>query len=161
ELMRVTPQSRALILRMLERRRELELPELGLPTPADIDAARRAEAVNAPVRDAVSEPVPMPVPSTPSTVASPPLPSQAPTAASGAALPRASDEVLLTSPLRSTGPMAVAKVLAVTPLAAEPPRRKRPAISELIESASGPVASVAVAVPGLDDEVDLAAAMVR
>ncbi|TMQ14047.1 MAG: hypothetical protein E6J91_16485, partial [Deltaproteobacteria bacterium] len=30
ELMRVTPQSRALILRMLERRRETGLPELGL-----------------------------------------------------------------------------------------------------------------------------------
>ncbi len=161
ELMRVTPQSRALILRMLERRRELGLPELGLPTPADIDAARRAEAVNAPVRDAVSEPVP--VPSTPSTVPSSPLPSEAPMspAPSEAALPPASGEVLLTSPRRSTGPMAVAKVLAVTPLAPEPPRRKRLAVSEVIESASGPVASVAVAVPGLDDDVDLAAAIVR
>ena len=157
ELMRVTPQSRVLILRMLERRRELGLPELGLPTPADIDAARRAEAVNAPVRDAVSEPVP--VPSTPSTVPS----SEAPMspAPSEAALPPASGEVLPTSPRRSTGPAAVATVPAVTPLAPELPRRKRLAVSEVIESASGPVASVAVAVPGLDDDVDLAAAIVR
>src|SRR4026209_1428331 len=43
ELMRVTPQSRALILRMLEQGRALGLPEIGLPTPDDIDEARRAE----------------------------------------------------------------------------------------------------------------------
>ncbi|HEY6175776.1 MAG TPA: hypothetical protein VIX73_15055, partial [Kofleriaceae bacterium] len=47
ELMRVTPQSRALILRMLQRRRELGLPEVGLPTAADVDAARRSEIVDA------------------------------------------------------------------------------------------------------------------
>jgi hypothetical protein len=158
ELMRVTPQSRALILRMLERRRELGLPEIGLPTPADLDAARRAEAVSGPVRDAVSEPVPVPAPGPPSTSSEAPrrpAPSEAkpPAPAPG--------EVLLTSPRRPTGPMAVAKVVAVTPLAPEAPRRKRMAVSELIESASGPVGSVAVAVPGLDDEVDLAAAIVR
>jgi len=160
ELMRVTPQSRALILRMLERRRELGLPELGLPTPADLDAARRAEAVSAPVRDVVREPVPVPVPSAPST---PSTPSEAPPppAPGEAPLPPAPGEVLLTSPRRSTGPMAVAKVVAVTPLAPEAPRRKRMAVNEVIESASGPVASVAVAVPGLDGEVDLAAAIVR
>jgi len=157
ELMRVTPQSRALILRMLERRRELGLPEIGLPTPADLDVARRAEAVSAPVRDAVSEPVPVLAPSTPSTS------SEAPrTSAPGeASPPPAPGEVLLTSPRRPTGPMAVAKVAAVTPLAPEAPRRRRLAVSEVIESASGPVGSVAVAVPGLDDEVDLAAAIVR
>src|SRR5262249_17775567 len=133
-------------------------------------AARRAEAVNAPVRDAVSEPVP--VPSTPSTVPSPPLPSEAdmssaaseapsPPVPSEVPLPPASGEGLLTSPRRSTGPMAVATFLGGAPPAAEPPRRKRLAVGEVIESASGPVASVAVAVPGLDDDVDLAAAMVR
>ncbi|HEY0994022.1 MAG TPA: hypothetical protein VGD80_43495, partial [Kofleriaceae bacterium] len=39
--------------------------------------------------------------------------------------------------------------------------RKRVAVNEIIESASGPVASVAVAVPGLDDDVDVAAALAR
>src|SRR5262250_3433886 len=76
ELMRVTPQSRALILRMLERRRELGLPEVGLPTAADIDAARRAETASASVRDAppTSGPVPVAAPPTsgPVPVAAPP-----------------------------------------------------------------------------------------
>src|SRR6185436_9441166 len=38
---------------------------------------------------------------------------------------------------------------------------KRVAVNEIIESASGPVASVAVGVPGLDDDVDVAAALAR
>jgi Tfp pilus assembly protein PilZ len=126
ELQRVTPQSRALILRMLERRRAVGLPELGLPTAADIDAAR-AEAAHAGGRE------------------------------SGAT----HSEALLTSPRRSTGPISVANVLAVAPLAAEPPRRKRIAIGELIDSASGPIANLAVAIPGLDDDVDVAAAIAR
>jgi hypothetical protein len=128
ELMRVTPQSRALILRMLERRRAMGLPEIGLPMTADIDAARRAEAAAAPV-----------VPVVP--------------------VDAAAGDALLTAPRRITGPIAVAKVLAVAPLAPEPPRRKRIAMSELIESASGPIASVSVSV--LDDDVDVAAAVVR
>jgi hypothetical protein len=149
ELMRVTPQSRALILRMLEQRRALGLPELGLPAAADIDAARRAEAASASVRDAsVSGPLPAPP--------APPASSEAPSPP-----PSAPGEALLTAPRRTTGPMAVAKVLAVAPLAPEPPRRKRVALQDLIESASGSVASVAAAVPGLDDEVDIAAAIVR
>ena len=56
ELMRVTPQSRALILRMLQRRRELGLPEVALPTAADVDAARRSEV------DPASGPVPVVAP---------------------------------------------------------------------------------------------------
>jgi hypothetical protein len=44
ELMRVTRESRDLILKILERRRELGLPELSIPQPSDIDAARRADA---------------------------------------------------------------------------------------------------------------------
>jgi hypothetical protein len=172
ELMRVTPQSRALILRMLERRRELGLPELGLPMPADIDAARRMEAAGAGVRDPASGPVPAPVaPSAPVAPVAPVAPSapvarMAPSAPGTPAAPvapidTAPGEALLTAPRRQTGPMAVAKVAAVTPLAPEPPRRKRPAISELIESASGPIASVSVGTVRLDDDVDLAAAIAR
>jgi len=172
ELMRVTPQSRALILRMLERRRELGLPELGLPMPADIDAARRMEAVGAGVRDPASGPVSAPAaPVAPSAPVAPvarvapsaPVARVAPStpAAPAAPIEAAPGEALLTAPRRQTGPMAVAKVLAVTPLAPEPPRRKRLAISELIESASGPVASVSVATSRLDDDVDLTAAIAR
>jgi hypothetical protein len=143
ELMRVTPQSRALILRMLERRRELGLPELGLPTPADIDAARRAEAVSAAVREPVRGHL------------------SAATASSEAPPPAPTAEPLSTSPRGTTGPMAVAKVLAATPLPPEPQRRKRMMVSEVIESASGPIASVSLAAPGLDEEVDVAAAITR
>jgi Tfp pilus assembly protein PilZ len=141
ELMRVTPQSRALILRMLERRRTLGLPELGLPMSADIDAARRAEAASAAAPEPVSGALPVP--------------------AMPAPIEGSAGEAVLTAPRQQPGPMTVAKVLAVTPLAPEPPRRKRLAISEVIESASGPVARVSVVTPGPDDHVDLAAAIVR
>jgi hypothetical protein len=51
--------------------------------------------------------------------------------------------------------------MAVPALAPEAPRRKRVAVKELIESASGPIG--AVTVPGLDDdaEVDVAAVLAR
>jgi hypothetical protein len=134
ELMRVTPQSRALILRMLEHRRVLGLPELALPTADDLDAARRAELT---AREP-SQPLP-------------PAPRVEPSAG----------EALLTAPRRTSGPIAIAKVLAVAPLPPEPVRRRRMAVSEVIESASGPVASVSVAIPGVDDDVDITAALSR
>jgi len=146
ELSRVTPQSRALILRMLDRRRELGLPDTSLPMASDIDAARRAEPVDAAARDPVTGPVPVsgPAPATRSVSADAP------------------GEGLLTSPRRTTGSMAVAKVLSITPLAPEPPRRKRRALSEVIESASGPSAGVAPpGPPGLDVDIDVAAAVAR
>src|SRR3954471_13167177 len=62
ELMRVTRESREVILKMLERRRQMGLPELGIPMPADIDAAR-GPAVDTNVKDTTSAPVPAPVPS--------------------------------------------------------------------------------------------------
>jgi hypothetical protein len=139
ELMRVTPQSRALILRMLERRRAMGLPELNLPTAADIDAARRLEAGAGPAS------------------------GQAP-AVAGPTPPVAIDlagEALLTAPRRATGPMTVASVLAVAPLLPEPARKKRVAMNELIESASGAIARGPVALPGLDDDVDVASALAR
>jgi hypothetical protein len=147
ELMRVTPQSRALILRMLERRRELGLPEVGLPTAADIDAARRAEPGDA-GRDLGTGPV---------VLVTPPAPA-APAVAAGPV--PAVGEGLLTAPRRTTGPIAVSKVAAIAPLPPEPPRRPRAPVSELIERASGPIAGLAASVPALDD-VDLAAAIAR
>ena len=150
ELMRVTPQSRALILRMLERRRALGLPEVQLPMAADIDAARQAGAVES-ARDVASGPV--------VATATP----GAGTPVAGAALPalEPAPSAILTAPRRQTGPISVAKVLAIAPLGPEPPRRKRMAISEILETASGPIASLSIATPGLDDDVDVAAALVR
>ena len=166
ELMRVTPQSRALILRMLQRRRELGLPEVGLPTAADVDAARRSEVESGPVHVAppTSGPIPVAVPPTsgPIPVAVPPTSGPVPVAASPSAVvaPAAAPigEGLLTAPRRTTGPIAVASVAAIAPLPPEPPRKRRTPLSELIERASGPTAA---AVPGLDDNVDIAATIAR
>ena len=149
ELMRVTPQSRALILRMLERRRELGLPELGLPMAADIDAGRRAEAAHGvteqtPVVQPVAPPRVAPIAEPRPTLSSTPGPIEAPAA-----------EPLMTAPRRSSGSSTVA------PLGPEPQRRKRMAVSEVIDSASGATAGVSSAVAGLDDEVDVAGAIVR
>ncbi len=67
----------------------------------------------------------------------------------------------MTAPRRTTGPIAVAKVAAIAPLPPEPPRRPRAPVSEVIERASGPMVGLAAGVPGLDDEIDLAAAIAR
>jgi hypothetical protein len=138
ELMRVTRESRDVILRMLARRKELGLPEIGIPMPADIDAARRAEVVETQVKDTASAAVPAPVPPTES----------------------GPSEGLLTSPRRQSGPIAIARLNVVEALAPEAPRRKRPAIHEVIESASGPIVSV-VSVPGLDEDIDVGAVLAR
>ncbi len=138
ELMRVTRESREVILRMLDRRRQLGLAEVGIPMPADIDAARRAEVLDTGVKDTASASVPAPQP----------------------VLDTAPSEALLTAPRRQSGPIAVAKLMVVEALAPEPPRRKRPAVHEVIESASGPIVSV-VSVPGLDDDVDVGAVLAR
>ena len=143
ELMRVTRESRDLILRMLERRKQLGLPEVAIPMPADLDAARR-DFVDTAVKDAVSAPIPTPITS----------------ADSGPS------EALLTAPRRASGPLAVAKSVEIAPLAPEPPRKKRPVLAELIERASGgaaigSAAIAAISVPGLDEEVDVRAVLVR
>jgi hypothetical protein len=52
-------------------------------------------------------------------------------------------------------------VLAVPTLAAEPPRKKRPAIGELIEQASGPISVAQPSLPDLDEDIDVAAVMAR
>ena len=138
ELMRVTRESREVILRMLERRRQLGLPEVGIPMPTDIDAARRSEVVDTSVKDTASAAVPAPQP----------------TYDSGPS------EALLTAPRRQSGSIAVAKLHVIAALGPEPVRRKRLAVHEVIESASGPIGSV-VSVPGLDDDVDVGAVLAR
>jgi hypothetical protein len=59
ELMRVTRESRDLILRILERRRQLGLVEVAIPMPAAIDAARPAvsESVVRDMSGAVAVPI--------------------------------------------------------------------------------------------------------
>jgi hypothetical protein len=139
ELLRVTRESRDLILKILERRKQLGMPEIGIPMPADIDSARRSDFVDSGIKDVASGPVPVLIPASDSAPTSGPV---------------------LTAPRRTTGPIAVAKATAaVEPLAPEPPRRKRVPVAELIASASGPVAYTAV--DGLDDDVDVAAALAR
>ncbi len=138
ELMRVTRESREVILRMLERRKQLGLPEVGIPMPADIDAARRSEVVDTSVKDTASAAVPAPQ----------------------QAFDSAPSEALLTAPRRQSGPIATAKLHVIEALAPEPARRKRPAVHEVIESASGPIVSV-VSVPGFDEDVDIGAVLAR
>ena len=159
ELMRVTPESRELILKLLARRRQLGLPEVALPHPDDIDAARReaeASGVPAPAPSVVSAPVAAPVvAAVPSPIEpSPSAPQPAAQAASGGA------DSLLTAPRRTTGPVATPAALSIAPLPPEAPRRKRRAVSEVIESASGPAAS-SVSIPELDEEVDVGRALAR
>ena len=138
ELMRVTRESREVILRMLERRRQLGLPEVGIPMPADIDASRRSEVVDTSVKDTASAAVPAPQ----------------------ATYDSGPSEALLTAPRRQSGSIAVAKLHVIEALGPEPARRKRLAVHEVIESASGPIVSV-VSVPGLDDDVDVGAVLAR
>lgn len=149
ELVRVTREGREVILKMLERRRQLGLPEVNLPMPDDVDTARRAEVEHTSVRDTQYSAREMPL------EPGPPLPGDS----------------LLTAPRRTsgrvTGAIGIAKResadLVVAPLAAEPARRPRPRVSEIIaraHEASG-AASAAVIVPGLDEDVDVPRAMAR
>ena len=43
ELMRVTREGREVIIRMIERRRAVGLPDVAIPMPEDVDAAKRAD----------------------------------------------------------------------------------------------------------------------
>jgi Tfp pilus assembly protein PilZ len=51
ELMRVTREGREVIIRMIERRRALGLPDVAIPLPDDVDAARRADLDSQPRAD--------------------------------------------------------------------------------------------------------------
>ncbi len=148
ELMRVTRESREVILKMLERRKALGLPEVAIPYPADIDASRRAELDTA-TKDTASAAVPVVALS----IDSAPV----------LATPISSDSgKVMTAPRRNSGPLAVAKVHGVAALEPEPPRKKRAPVSELIERASGQVSAVSVVhVPGLDDDIDVGAVLAR
>ena len=182
ELMRVTREGRELILKLLARRKQLGLPEVGLPGAEDVDDARRMEAeagdaaavpreaanraASGPVvGEAASGPVVREAASGP---ASGPVvreaggPASGPVAVASAAAAAASSSAF-TAPRRSTGPVTIPKAVAIEPLPAEAPRRRRRLVSEVIESASGPVRAAAksVAVSGLDEEVDVGRVLAR
>ncbi len=148
ELMRVTRESREVILKMLERRKAMGLPEVAIPHPADLDAARRSEADSA-IRDATNNAVPR-------------VAITIDTAPVLATLVSAETGPVMTAPRRNTGPIAIAKSHVVAALDPEPPRKKRSAVSEVIERASGPIlVASAVQVPGLDDDIDVGAVLAR
>lgn len=145
ELLRVTREGRDLIMKMLERRRALGLTDVAIPMPDDVEAARRAEVDTQPRADVSADL---------REVA--PVESHAP---------------VLAGARPSAGPLAVAKgerrsgqLAAISPLAPEPARARRPQVAELIARASersGATASVASAVALDDHAVDLERALVR
>ena len=143
ELMRVTREGRDVIMRMLERRRAMGLPDVAIPMPEDVDTARRPDVETQPKAE----------------VPRPPEPKLEPR-------PSTRESQLLTAPRPGSGPIAGAKAEPSRPaapaLAPEPAKAKRPRVTELIARAtesSGALA--AVAVPGLDEHVDVERALVR
>ncbi len=219
ELTRVTRESRDVILKILAKRRELGLPDVAIPMPHDIDAAKASQDNTGTGSAPSPTPIPRTIDSAPILMSSPveatpipaaattidrapvrggrdsspildsgPLRDSSPILDSGAIrehtrdsapildsgpvrdsspifesapIPRKEPEQsrVLTAPRRASGPIAIAKVHTVSALAPEAPRKKRPALQEVIDRASGPVAAVSVNLPGLDDEVDVAAVM--
>ena len=151
ELMRVTRESREVIIRMIERRRALGLPEVAIPLPEDAEAARRGEVDTSPradtagiVREAMAQ------------LASAPVSEQV-------LRPRTSTGPLV---MRDSGPIAAARhdsrpLVTVTPLAPEPQKPKRPRVADVIAKANEPSGPIA-ALPELDDaHVDLAKVIAR
>jgi hypothetical protein len=144
ELMRVTRESREVIIRMIERRRAVGLADVGIPMPEDVEAAKRADVeattpraeTSGIVRDAMAQFASAPV-----------------------------SEQLLTSPRRDSGPLAIATAQSFAPLAPEAARAHRLKPSELIAKVteSGPVdAGGFVAIEGLDDaKLDLGKVLAR
>jgi hypothetical protein len=146
ELMRVTREGREVIIRMLERRRELGLPEVAIPMPEDIETARRIDVDTQPrvdsgaiVRDAMPR-IPTPPPS----------------------------DSLLTSPRPTSGPLGTARGgsdrRSAPMLAPEPMRPKRPKLADLVAQAERASASGPAMIPldlGDDFDVDIGKAMAR
>src|SRR5262249_26518584 len=48
ELLRVTREGRELIMRMIERRRAMGLPDVAIPVPEDLESAKRADVETQP-----------------------------------------------------------------------------------------------------------------
>ncbi len=161
ELMRVTRDGREIIIRMLERRRELALPEVAIPMPDDIEHARRVDVETQPG-------VPTPVARSESTPITQTTHDTQPRAPEPMPMrPTPPPESLLTAPRPASGPVGVVRGRSDrTPapaLAPEATRAKRPKLADLVAKAaelSGPVAAVELA--GLDEpDVDVGKAIAR
>src|SRR6185369_5653488 len=139
ELMRVSREGREVIIRMIERRRAMGLPDVAIPIPEDAEAARRNEVETQPraessgiVREAMA-----PIPSMPV------------------------HEQVLTAPRPASGPIAIARDersgrISVPVLAPEPSRPRRPHVQEVINKATELSARIQVVeAPELDMQVDL------
>ena len=183
ELMRVSREGREVIIKMIERRRALGLPEVAIPFPEDVEASRRSEVETQPrvdtsgivrdaMRDFASAPVAEQVLRTPvSAPLAAPKPAPAPPAPllreSAPAVVRESAS-LLTSPRQGSGPIPTAATDAasgrrsVPALAPEAPKPKRPRAADLLAKANDLADRLSTAaVPGLDAQVDVERALVR
>ncbi|HEY3806218.1 MAG TPA: hypothetical protein VGL61_26625 [Kofleriaceae bacterium] len=154
ELMRVTRDGREIIIRMLERRRELGLPEVAIPMPEDVEAAKRLDVDTQP-----GVPQPSPLVDSAPLVAKPITHDTAvqPEPAPPPARPTPQPESLLTAPRPASGPVATARRqserMSAPVLAPEPTRAKRPKLAELVAKAaelSGPVAAIELDEPDVD-----------
>ncbi|HEY1552815.1 MAG TPA: hypothetical protein VGG28_33530, partial [Kofleriaceae bacterium] len=166
ELMRVTRDGREIIIRMLERRRQLALPEVAIPLPEDVEAARRMDVETQP---GVPQPVPRldsqpiidtaPIKTETVTQVTPPVPEVTPTPARAPAIPTRPTPLpeLLTSPRPAAGPVATARrtsrIIVAPVLAPEPVRAKRPELADLVAKAvelTGPVRAIDLDEPDVD-----------
>lgn len=170
ELTRVSRDGRSIIIRMIERRRALGLPDVSIPLPEDIDAARRGEVETQPrsetsavVRDAMTQLASAPTaePLTGEQPASGPI---------GVAKsePSRPSSPLLTSARPGSGPIALLRDehsarVPVPVLAPEKSRPRRPRVQELIDRASELSAPIIAALPAveLDMHVDVESVLAR
>jgi hypothetical protein len=139
ELMRVSREGREVIFKMLERRKAMGLPEVAIPMPDDLEAARRAEVETLPRAD------------TSALVRETLLPVAPPPAAP-----------LLTSARPGSGPIAIARDersgrVPVQALRPEKSRPRRPRVQELIDRAAELSSRVVLPTPTpeLDMQIDL------
>ncbi len=159
ELTRVSREGRAVILKMLERRRALGLPEVTIPIPEDVDAARRSEVesqgradtsgiVRDAMRDFASAPVAEQILTKP--VESKPIESKPVEAPAEPSMP-------VTLPAVDTS-----KPVPVPTLAPERSKPSRPRASDLLAKANALAERLAtVDTPGLDAQIDLDRALAR
>ena len=164
ELMRVSREGRGVIIRMIERRRALGLPDVAIPLPEDLEAARRSEVETVPrgdtsgvVRDAMAH-VPS-VPPSEQLIGKEPASGPIGVAKSEPTRP---SSPLLTSARTGSGSIPVVRDdhsarVPVPVLAPERSRPRRPRVQELIDKASELSAPIIAALPvvELDMHVDL------
>ncbi len=177
ELMRVSREGREVIIKMIERRRVLGLPEVAIPVPDDVDAARRSDVETQPradtsgiVREAMREFASAPVAE--QVLSAPPVAEHKPAAAAAVreSVPVVARESasLLTSPRQGSGPIPAAALdggagrRTVPVLAPEATKPKRPRAVDLMSRANELADRLATTeLQGLDAHVDVARALAR